>query len=55
MPKFNVTIRATVIKTITVDAAGRDEAYSLAHDEFTTVCDGDERYEETTLAVEEAE
>ena len=39
---YNVTIRATVTKTLTVVAASLDEATEVAHCEFTTACDGEE-------------
>lgn len=39
---YNVTIRATVTKTLTVVAASLDEAIEVAHCEFTTACDGEE-------------
>ena len=53
MKTFDVTIRATVTKTIRVDAESIDEAYVNAHEEFSTECDGEENYEEETLDFKE--
>lgn len=53
MKTYDVTIQATVTKTIRVKAKNIDDAYVTAHDEFTTECDGDERYDEQTLDVHE--
>ncbi len=53
--KFAVTIEATVRKTIEVEAADRETAVQLAHDQFTTSAeDGEpEKYDEECLNVEE--
>lgn len=52
MPTYDVTIRATVTKTIRVEADTEHEASDLAHGAFTTDCDGSgERYEEQCLDV----
>lgn len=52
--KFEVTIRATVTKTYTVEADTKEEAEATAHDDFDTVCDGsDEDYNQETVCVEE--
>lgn len=54
MKTYEVTIRATVTKTLTVEADSADEAVDQAHAEFTTVCDGgDEDYSEDILNVTE--
>lgn len=54
MPTYDVTITATVTKTIRVEAENEEEAIEQAHESFTTVCDGpDERYEENTDSVVE--
>lgn len=53
MTFYNVTIRATVTKTLSVIADTADEAYQLAHEVFTTACNGDEDYDEETLRIEE--
>ena len=57
MPTYEVTIRACVTKTLIVTADTQDEAYELAHDQFSVVHDPSipEKYEEETLAVEEVE
>ena len=55
MTTYEVTIRATVTKTLTIEAASKAEAEATAHDLFTTECDGtDERYEQETLDVTQA-
>ena len=46
---YNVTIRATITKTLTVVAENEEEAREVAHAEFTTACDGDEDYSEDCL------
>ena len=53
MKTYDVTIRAIVTKTIRVEVENEDDAYCEAHDQFTTECDGQERYEEETLSVKE--
>ena len=54
MKTYAVTIKATIYKTYTVEAASKDEALSLAHESFSVVHDGaPERYEEETNSVEE--
>ena len=56
MKTYDVTIKATVIKTIKVDAATEEEAVEQAHCEFTTANDSNaERYEENMLSVVEVE
>jgi hypothetical protein len=54
MPKWNVTIKATVTKTITdIEADTEDEAIEIAHSLFTVaVEDGEEDYDEQTEDVE---
>ncbi len=42
MPQYKVTIRAVVIKTLTVTADNEDEAVQAANGEFSVLCDGDE-------------
>ena len=55
MKTYAVTIKATIYKTYTVEAASKDEALSLAHESFSVLHDGaPERYEEETNSVEEA-
>lgn len=55
MKTYDVTIRATVTKTIRVTEESDTLAIDTAHSLFTTECDGDEHYEETTLDVTEVE
>lgn len=54
MSKFAITIRATVTKTIVVDAESQAEAIAEAHDLFTVQCEEgvDEDYNEETIDVE---
>jgi hypothetical protein len=53
MPKYEVTIRATVTKTLTVEEDCDANAITAAHEIFSVLCDGDEDYKEETLSVEE--
>jgi hypothetical protein len=58
MKTYRVTIRATVTKTVTVEAENEDDATDAAHEDFSVLCGGedeDERYEEETLSIEEDE
>ena len=56
MAKYKVTIRATVTKTIEVDALGLEEANEQANEMFTTNCDAaKERYEQETVSIENIE
>ena len=56
MKLYNVKIKATVIKTITVEAGDEDSAGEQAHEEFSVRSDGDsEHYEEDTVSVTEEE
>ncbi len=53
MQTFEITIRATVTKTITVRASNETNATKLAHELFTMACDGHyENYNQETLDVE---
>jgi hypothetical protein len=55
MKLYNVTIRATIVKTLRVEAEDEDAAQVLAHEDFTVdLTDDLEDYEEETLRVEEA-
>lgn len=55
MKTYNVTIRATVTKTLTIEAASQAEAEATANDLFTTECEGpNEDYEQDILDVSEA-
>lgn len=54
MKTFDVTIRATIWKTIRVEAKNEDEADEEAHNRFHPALDyTEERYEEETMRVEE--
>lgn len=56
MKTYAVVVRATITKTILVDAENKDAAVEIAHGDFTTECDEyDENYVEETLSVEEIE
>lgn len=49
--KYAITIKATIIKTIEVDADDLSQANDLAHEEFTVANnDNDEKYEQETIA-----
>jgi len=50
--KYEVEIKATVRKTITVEAETAQEASELAHEEFSILNDGsDEEYTQDTVWV----
>jgi hypothetical protein len=53
MTTYNVTIKAEVYKTITVNAADENEAYTAAHELFTVSPDGfwPEKYNEETIYI----
>ena len=53
MKTYAVTIKATIIKTIEVEADDADKAANEAHELFTVECDGDETYMQDTLDIEE--
>jgi len=51
---YDVEIKATVRKTITVEAGDEKSAAEQAHEEFTVASDGDpEHYEQDTLSIKE--
>lgn len=51
---YDVIIRATITKTIRVNAGNEDEAAQLAHDEFSVLRDDlDEDYDQETLEIEQ--
>jgi len=53
MDEYDVTIEATVTKTLRVPAVNEDEATELAHQLFTVTNEGDEeKYDEQTLRCE---
>jgi hypothetical protein len=55
MNTYNVTIKAEVYKTITVNAADKDAAYIAAHELFTVAPDfvWPESYNEETINIEQ--
>jgi hypothetical protein len=53
MPKYFVTILATITKTLTVEADCAENAITAAHEKFSVHYTGDEDYSEETLNVEE--
>jgi hypothetical protein len=54
VPTYDVMIRATIRKTVRVEAADKDEAAREAHEAFTVTNEGDdEDYNEETLEVTE--
>ena len=54
--KYNITIRATVTKTLRVEAETRDDAIELANEEFSVENDhNDENYEQDLLDITEGE
>lgn len=52
--KYEVTIRATITKTYTVEAEDEDEASEIANEEFDvrTQENIDERYEQDTIEIQ---
>lgn len=53
MTTYEVTIRATITKTLKVEASTEAEAVATAHDQFTVQCSGaDEDYTQETKSVE---
>ena len=55
MRTYKVTIRATVTKTLTVKAKNKDDAYEVASDGFSVLCDGeDEDYEQDLVGIKES-
>jgi hypothetical protein len=55
MKTYDVTIRATIYKTIRVEAENENDAYVEAHEVFSVMPDDSERYEEETLDIEEVQ
>jgi hypothetical protein len=54
MKTYEVTIQATVTKTIRVEAEDRVEATIQAHEEFNVYSgEGEEHYDEKTLEISE--
>jgi hypothetical protein len=55
MKTYDVTIRATIYKTIRVEAENENDAYVEAHEVFSVMPDDSERYDEETIDIEEVE
>ena len=56
MNTYHVTIKATVTKTMGIEANSPKEAEELAHQEFTVERDSyDEHYNQDTIDIEEYE
>lgn len=54
MKTYDVTIRATITKTIRVEAADIEDAIVDAHEDFTVAdCNFHEDYDEETIRIEE--
>ena len=53
MKTYAVTIKATVYKTIRDEAENEDDAYVEAHEQFSVLPDGEERYEQKATDIEE--
>lgn len=54
MKTYDVTIKAEIYKTITVQASNEDDAYKEAHEIFTVSADEwRDRYEEETISITE--
>ena len=55
MPKYDVTIRAIITKTYTVEADTENEAISNVHETFTVQADDTpENYEQDVLSIKKA-
>jgi len=56
MKTYEVTIRATIYKTITVEAENEDDAYVEAHERFSVLNDDTpEQYEQDSVGIEEVQ
>ena len=55
MKTYKVGISAVITKWITVEADNEDEAVDLAHEEFTSEVETNERYEQEMISFEEIE
>ena len=51
--EYDVQIKATVIKTIRVEADNETDAIEFAHESFTTHFDGPEDYDQETCSCQE--
>ncbi len=53
MHTYSVTIKATVTKTLVIEADTEDDAITTAHEEFDCVCVSPrENYDQETVSVE---
>ena len=53
MRNYYITIKASVTKTISIQAKNEDNAVAQAHEEFSVLNDGgDETYEQDVISVE---
>ncbi len=56
MKTYEVIIKATIYKTITVKAENEDEAYIQAHERFSVLNDDTpEQYEQDSVGIEEVQ
>jgi len=56
MKTYEVTIRATIVKTYTIEAQNEDEALATGHDIFSVETDeAPEHYEQDTVDVSEVQ
>jgi hypothetical protein len=56
MKTYSITIRATITKTLRVEADNEDDAIMMAHEEFSVLNDhNDENYMEDLLDITEGE
>ena len=54
MKTYSVTIQARIVKTMTVEADDVEQAYELAHEQFSVLNDdNEERYEQDTVDIKE--
>ena len=52
MKTYNITIRASITKTITIEADSEEKAEELAHEQFSVLHDGrDENYQQDTIDI----
>lgn len=55
MPKYSVTIQATIIKTYDIEAEDKETAITEAHEQFSCAPESRETYEQETVDVRETE
>jgi len=52
MKSYDVVVRTTITKTLTIKASSEEKAEELAHESFSVLNDGkDENYDQETLGV----